>query len=274
MSIPAPKILLMGAGGTGKTYALRTFINEGITPFVIALDAQGVEVLGDIPPDKIHWHAIKAPSASWKTMIATAKNDLALNYEGLTKKQDFEKTKQNRWIEVLETLANFKCDRTGLTYGEVDSWGTDRAIVIDHNTELGHAAKEWAVGVKMVMHQGEYLVAQNQVESLLRQITIVCKCWVVVIAHIDRELDEVRGGTKIMVHALGRRLAPKLPPLFSDVILAAREGKEFRWSTAEVDTDLKTRNLPIEAKLAPSFGQVVAAWKKRGGVIEPTGQKA
>lgn len=273
MSIPAPKILLMGAGGTGKTYALRTFINEGITPFVIALDAQGVEVLGDLPVDKCHWHAIKAPSQNWKTVIATAKNDLALNYEGLTKKQDFEKTKQNRWIEVLETMANFTCDRDGKSYGEIDSWGTDRAIVIDHNTELGMASKEWAVGNKMVMHQGEYLVAQNNVENLLRQLTIVCRCWVVVIAHIDRELDELRGGTKIMVHALGRRLAPKLPILFSDVVLAAREGKEFRWSTAEVDTDLKTRNLPIEAKLAPSFGPVVATWKKRGGTIESTSPK-
>lgn len=266
--IGAPKILLEGPGGTGKTYALRTLAASGIAVRVLSLDPQGLEVLADTEPSGLAWHTIRPTGRSFETLLAEAKRLSSLTFDGITKAVDARKSQQTRMLQVYETLFSFIDDRTQRALGNVEKWGTGEAIAIDHLTELSQAAKEWAVGEKLVLHEGEWQIAQNILENLIRQLTTACRCWVILIAHIDREVDAVRGGTKIMAHTLGRKLAPKLPPLFSDVILSEREGKEFRWSTASLDVDLKTRNLPIEAKLPPDFGPIVRAWKARGGIVE------
>lgn len=266
--LSAPRILLMGPGGTGKTYALRTLVEAGITPCFVALDGVGLESIADLPCPKIHWHVIRAQNKTWASMATEATRMAPMGFEGLAKSADPRKADQKRFIDTLKTFADFTCDRCGEKLGEVDSWGTGRAIVLDHFTELCQAAKEWTVGEKLVLHEGEWQAAQNLTENLVRQLTTVPRCWVVLIAHIDRETDFVQGGSKVTIHALGKKLAPKLPPMFSDVILAQRIVKEFTWATAAVDTDLKSRNLPIETKLAPSFGPIVAKWVSRGGIIE------
>lgn len=266
--ISAPKIMLMGDGGTGKTFSLRTLVEAGVTPCVISLDPGGLPPIGDIPEGKINWHVVKPPASSWADMLAKTKERAGLTFEGITQEKDFTKSKQTRFVEVIETLGNFKDDRTGKVLGACDSWGTDKAIVIDHLTDLCQASKEWAVGTKLVLSQGEWQVAQNNAINLISNLVTVCRCWVVLIAHTDREIDLVRQTTRIMVHALGKAMAPQLPIKFSDVILSAREGKEFRWSTAEADTALKTQNLAIEQKLTPSFAGIVEKWKSRGGIIE------
>jgi AAA+ superfamily predicted ATPase len=58
--IPAPNVLLMGDSGTGKTYAIRTLIEAGITPFIIFTEP-GMEVLGDLDPSSYHFHYVTAP---------------------------------------------------------------------------------------------------------------------------------------------------------------------------------------------------------------------
>jgi hypothetical protein len=266
--INAPKILLMGPGGTGKTYALRTLVNAGITPFIVSLDPQGLESVSDIPKDKLHWHSITAKNKTWTSMLAEADKLGGLTYDGITKSFDVNKSSQTRYRQVLETLAKFKCDRTGEDFGMVDAWPTSRAIVIDHFSELCQAGKEWAVGEKLILHEGEWQVAQNNVENLIRQMYQVIHCWVIVLAHIDREVDLVNGGSTKTVHALGKKLAPKLNPLFSDVVLTVRQGKDFFWDSAATDTDLKTRNFPIQAKMPPDFKVALDTWKSRGGIVE------
>ena len=87
----------------------------------------------------------------------------------------------------------------------------------------------------------------------------------VLIAHVERETDMVLGGTKLMASTLGRALAPKIPPMFSDVILTTRQGDKWNWDTANVTADLKTRNLAIRGDLPPSFGPIIEKWKARGG---------
>jgi hypothetical protein len=87
----------------------------------------------------------------------------------------------------------------------------------------------------------------------------------VLISHIERETDLVQGGSKITVSTLGVKLAPKIPLLFSDVILAKRNGAVWTWSTADPSADLKTRNLPVAENLLPSFAPIVAKWQSRGG---------
>lgn len=262
-----PKILLMGEGGNGKTHAIRTLCDAGIHPYVIALEP-GYEVLGDVPPAKLGWRYIPRPAGDWAKLEADAKRINTLTYASLSAMPDPNRGNYTRFVDVLSALSKFRDDRTGDELGAVDTWGTGRAIVIDHLSELCRAASELTVGGKPVMSQPEYMVTQNNIENLLRQLVTVTRCWVVVIAHLDRILDEVGGGTKIMLQSLGKALSPKLPQIFSDVILANREGKKFTWSTAASGVVLKTRNLPIEDGMAPSFGPIVERWKSRGGVIE------
>lgn len=70
-----------------------------------------------------------------------------------------------------------------------------------------------------------------------------------------------------MVSTLGKALAPKLPPMFSDVILTERSGSNFTWNTGSAMADVKTRNLPIAEKLPADFGQIIKKWQSRGGVL-------
>ena len=70
--IPGPKVMLLGPSGTGKTHSLRTLIDCGITPFVLFTE-QGMDICGDLPPDKFHWHYIRPTGTPWSTLTATAK---------------------------------------------------------------------------------------------------------------------------------------------------------------------------------------------------------
>jgi hypothetical protein len=83
---------------------------------------------------------------------------------------------------------------------------------------------------------------------------------------VERETDAILGGVKLMVSTLGKALAPKLPPMFSDVILTVREGSKFTWDTGSAMADVKTRNLPIAGGQPADFRSIVSKWKSRGGV--------
>ena len=65
----------------------------------------------------------------------------------------------------------------------------------------------------------------------------------------------------------GQKLAPKIPPMFSDVILCKRLGKQFVWDTEDPQAITKTRNLPIESRNPPTFKTILDTWVQRGGVI-------
>jgi hypothetical protein len=80
---------------------------------------------------------------------------------------------------------------------------------------------------------------------------------------LERETDEVTGGISLMASTLGRKLAPRLPRFFSDVIHAKREGEKFSWSTATFNVDLKARNVPISETIPPSFVPLIEKWRSR-----------
>jgi len=118
------------------------------------------------------------------------------------------------------------------------------------------------------MTQPEFQIGMKTIENLVNQLCTGFRCHVVVTAHIERELDEVQGGSRVFPSTLGRKLAPVLPRYFTDVILAKRAGTKFFWDTADPQADLKARNLPISPDLPPTFRPLVESWKRRGGIIE------
>jgi hypothetical protein len=269
-------VLLMGPAGTGKTFSLGTFVDAdpNIECFYLGMEA-GLETLfgywrdkkKEIPPN-LHWHMQEAGKASFKELIDSATLINTMSLDALAKMPDPNKGKHNQYIKMLETLNNFPDDRTGKKFGAVDDWGTNKALFIDGLTGLGRACMSLVVGGKAVRSPSDWGIGQDTLEKLLRMLCDQCKCHFVLIAHVERETDQISGGSKVSVSTLGQKLPPKLPPMFSEVILAKRPGNDkWVWDTGDPTADTKARNLPFAGNLPPDFKPVLEKWKSRGGVV-------
>lgn len=263
--------LVMGPAGTGKTYAIGTLADAGMEVFVTFLES-GLETLlsywkdrGKEIPSNVHWHVFPNPTGTLAQLEETANKISTTPRDNLYKYSDPKRAQRNQFVTLLRVFRDFPDDRTGDKFGPVDSWGPNRCIVIDSLGGLNPMALSLVVGDKPVVDQGEWYSAQKEIEKLLRVLTDGCRCHFVLLAHIEREIDQVLGGSKITVSTLGAKLAPKLPPMFSDVILSRRDGVKFFWDTANSQADLKARNLPIADGQAPDFGVIVKRWQSRGG---------
>ncbi len=270
-TLPGLNILLMGPTGTGKTHSIGTLVDSGIEVFFLAIEP-GLEALfgywtdrGKPVPDNLHWHTVKRPTSGFDDMITIAERLLSTPIDTLMKVNDPNRRNYDQFVSVLKALRDFPDDRTGKSFGSVDSWTTDRVIVIDGLSGLSEAAMLSVVGGKASKTQPEWGVAQDAVFKIINKLTNDSKCHFVLIAHVDRETDQIMGGVKLMVSTLGNKLAPRLPPLFSDTILCVREGDKWKWDTASAIADVKTRNLPIKADNRPDFGQILEKWVSRGG---------
>lgn len=269
--IPGVNVLLEGATGTGKTYSIRTLVEAGITPFVISTEPGITSTLGDIPPDKLHWHYIRPAAPQWEDIISNAKKINSMSFESLTKLKDIDKQKYGQFLDLVSSCANFVCDRDGKSYGSVDDWGTDRCLVVDSLSGVNIMAMDLVAGAKPVKAPGDWGVAMDNLERLINRWTCGTNCHFVLIAHMERERDEITGGIQLMTSTLGQKLAPKIPRFFDDVIQCKHEGADkFTWNTYGTMADLKARNLPMAEKLQPSFVPLISHWKEKGGTITPT----
>lgn len=266
------KTLLVGPPGSGKTTSLVTFIAAGVELFVIGTDPGFEESIldamkeNDLPMNMLHYKYISAGVPSWQALISAAGKVSAMGYKDLTEiKSGVDKHLYRQYIDLLDTLANFKCDHCGKSFGSTDEWTADqmRCLAVDSLTGVNLMALDLLIGGKPVAHQGEYGVAMNMEERMLIALCSNLKCFVVVTAHLDKEPNLLTGVPQQMVGALGSKLAPKIPRTFSDVVLAVKEGDKFTWSTAAVNVDLKNRALPIKDGLRPDFAQMVSAYNRR-----------
>lgn len=260
--------LLLGAPGSGKTHSLRTFVDAGITPFIIMTEPS--DVLGDIPPEKCHWKYIAPSNPDWADLLGSATKINSLSFESLSKLEDINKVKYQQYKDLLSALANFTCDRTGRSYGCVDNWNTDRAIVVDSLSGLNIMAMDLVRGSKPTASPGQWGVAMDNLERLVQKLCVNTRCHFVLTGHLEREPDEVTGSVQLMASTLGRKLAPKVPRFFSNVIMCSHGDKGFQWATQAYNVDLKARHLPYSQALPPSFVPLIEGWKKLGGKILPT----
>jgi hypothetical protein len=277
--LPGVNVLLEGPTGTGKTHSIGTLVDSGLETYYLALES-GLESLlgywtdkGKVIPENLHWHHISHADSNFDVMLKAAQTINMSTNEALAKMQDMDKARYNSFVKILQALNNFEDQRTSTKHGSPQVWGPDKCLVIDALTGLNVAAMSLVSGGKPIKSLVDWGVAMDQIEKLIRMLTEGCRCHFVLLAHIEREIDQVLGGQKITVGTLGQKLAGKIPPLFSDVILAERRGVEFMWSTANPNADLKTRNLPISEKLSPNFQQIITKWQSRGGRFTPTIQK-
>lgn len=272
-TLPGVNILIEGPTGTGKTYSLGTIADAGVELFVLFTENALETLLGywtdrgkPVPPN-VHWHVLPRAAGSFETLAVSAETINTYTLDSLYKMVDVNRAKHNQFVTLLRALADFPDDRTGQKFGPVDKWGPNRCLALSTLTGINPIAMSLVIGGKAVKDQRDWGIAQDQIEKLVRQLTDGCKCHFVLEAHVEREVDQVFGGVKITVSTLGRALAPKIPPMFSDVILVYREGPKFFWSTANSQADLKARNLPIADGIPQDFRVIIEKWKSRGGLL-------
>lgn len=270
-AISAPKTLLMGAPGTGKTWSIVTLLQAGIETFVIFTEPGGEEsLLNAIQKtnpkliEKLHWTYVPPVTGGWNAMGEVLKVVGNSNFQMISDmKSGVAKTADSNIMKLFKHLQNFEDARTGQSFGDVTTWGPERALVIDSLSGLNNLALQHTVGLKPTMNPGEWNVAMNLELMLIEKLTADTKCFFVILAHIDRNINEVTGGMVVTPAAIGAKLGPKIGRFFSEVVLTKRVGARFVWSTEETNTDVKNRSLPIGKELEPSFAPLVAAFEAR-----------
>lgn len=268
-------VLVEGPTGTGKTTSLGTLADTGVELFCLFTENGQETLMGywtdrGLPvPDNVHWHNLPRGDTGFALLADSANAVNSYSMDALFKMTDPNRAKSNQFVTMLRALSDFPDDRTGKKFGAVDKWGPDKCLVIDSLTGINPIAMSLVIGNKPLKDQRDWGIAQDQIEKFVRHCCDGVKCHFVMTAHVERETDLVFGGVKITVSTLGRALAPKIPPMFSDVILSVRNGTEFSWSTANPQADLKARNLPIADGLKPDFTQIINKWKSRGGKLTP-----
>lgn len=273
--------LLLGGPGSGKTYSLASFLEAGKKLAIIFTEPRGPESLlaaceaKGLDTSKVFWRYISPMAPTWEVLQNNAWLISNSSYQALSEmKAGLNKPEYRQFIRLLETMSNFVDQRTGKELGPIDEFDTSWAFVLDSLSGLNLMAMDLVVGAKPAKHQGEWGVAMDNEERLIQKLCSDTKCFFVLTAHIERTLDEVQGGTVVTAGALGRKLAPKLPRFFSDVVHAYREGSAFFWSTTSDNMDLKMRNLPIHGKLQQDFGQVIAVWEERAALARKAQEEA
>lgn len=275
IKLQPPAVLLEGAPGSGKTDSLATFLSAGLELFVIITEPGGVESLLDscarrkLPIEKLHWRTVLPAAAGWSAMEGMAR---AIGAQGFMDLQNIksgigkEETRKPA-MALLEAMKNFVCERDGKSYGDVASWGPDRAFVLDSLSGLSLISMALTIGYKPAAHQGEWGVAMNFIEQLLLKMTSDRNCFFAMTAHVEKEANEITGVQQIMASTLGRKLAPKIPRFFSEVVYAKRSisnnQPSFLWSTVDAAADLKNRALPISAAIPPDFVPIVESYRAR-----------
>ena len=164
---------------------------------------------------------------------------------------------------MYTVLSDFSDQKTGLKFGSPDSWTNGAVLVIDSLSALIRIAFDMQVGTKPVRDVSDWGIVQQVIMSFIHKLTSGCICHVVIIAHVEREIDQILGGNKITVSVPGKAIAATILQPFSDVILATRENASFFWDTANSQADVKTRNLAIASKLPADFGVIYDKWQSR-----------
>jgi len=268
-------VILLGAGGTGKTHSLSTLVETGLEVFYLGLE-NGIETLigcwadkGLPIPANLHWANVMSSSVSFGEQLQSAKAVNSMTFEGLTKMVDPNRGKYQQFQNILKLLSNFVDERTGTNYGPVDKWSFDKVLAIDGLTGINSSSMSTVVGGRPTKSMADWGVAQNLIMNLLDNLTNSCPCHFVLCAHVEREVDQINGGVKLMPATLGKAISGLIVPKFSDAILCERQGDNWHWNTSSPLADLKTRNLPVAAKLPPSFKPIYEKWRNRKEAMGP-----
>lgn len=275
--VKPPSILLQGESGTGKTDCLATLIEAGLELFLIVTEPNGLEVLIDsinrrkLDINKLHYRVISPARPGFTRLLEMAKTIAVSDYELLAKMRPTAGRTNAQFITLLETICDFVCDRTGESFGPVSQLGPNRAVVLDSLSGLSLMAMDITIGDKVTAHQGEWGIAMSNVDRFLLGCTSDFTSLFVLTAHVERETEENSGTSRIMASTLGKKLAPRLPRFFSEVVMTYNDKEGYWWATESPGAVVKHRSLQRASKLPSTFRPIVEAWRNRQAVINQAG---
>lgn len=284
MILQPPSVLLAGPTGTGKTSSLATAAKAGLDVFSIVTEPGGVESLLDsfarigAPIEKLHWATAMPAAQGFSAFEDMIQKISSMDFEAISKIKDGIGKSETRTaaLTLLNSLKNFKCERTGNFYGDFTSWDDTRLLALDSLTGLSIIGFKLTVGYKPTAHMGEWNIAMNFVHDLLVKINSDRKCFFAMTAHLEKEMDELTSVKKMTISTIGSKLAPKIPPFFSEVVRTSKvvdpKGgpPKFEWSTLSTEMDLKNRALPMQATLPADFTPIVDAHRRRKTAAAPS----
>ena len=262
-----PKVFQIGGTGTGKSHSLRSIVAAGLDLFT--LETEPSEVLDDLPcepsPGKgaCHRRYITPAVPDWDAMLENARVINTMNFRMLTELVDPNRHKYRGWFDVLSTCANYKCDRCGKVFGDVTKFTERQAFALDTLSGLNIMAMELQSGAKPVKSPGDWQVAMDNEERFINKLTTGTRCLFILNAHPEREVDEISGGVSVFAGALGRKMGPKLPRFFSDVVHCRRDTKGWWWSTLTPTYELKARNVAWATDIRQDFGPLLRTYEER-----------
>lgn len=270
MKLNPPSNLLMGPAGTGKTSALATYVECGVTVRMIATEPTApARVLQHIhqrklDPAMFDWQFISPAPGSWDALTESADIVSRLSLKDMADmRTGIAKPDSKQWIKLLHACKNFISDKDGKEHGDVTMWTPAYALAIDGLTGINTMSRNLTVGLKPNPSPGEWGIMQNNILTLIGKLAADCECHFTCIAHVERESNELTGVSNITVSTLGAKLAPKLPPLFTNVIYAQRKLDKFYWSTMTQGVDTKNGDLPLREDMPPSFRPIVESFLEK-----------
>jgi hypothetical protein len=266
-----PCSLLMGPAGSGKTTSIATYAKMGIECFVVITEPTGADSLLDawerehLDPGLLHYSVIPPSTVGWSALREMGVKINNMSYKDLAEiRSGIGKEHMKQWDKLMRNMENFHDDRTGETYGDATTLGPNCALILDSLSGFSLIALQNAVGYKPSPHQGEWGAAMSQVENVINKLTSDCNCFFTMTAHIEREPDEISGMSKVTVSTLGKKLPPKIPRFFSEVVRTRKDSTgKFLWATIDSEADLKNRALKSSANLPQDFGPIVEAYRRR-----------
>jgi hypothetical protein len=276
LKLAGPKVLLLGAAGTGKSYSIGTLVDwaekNGFHCHVIYTE-NSLETLlgywldrGKEVPKSLAWHVNIVPALPLDSLIKGAKDSGMMSYKQLTEMTDPDRMKNNPWEKFLRLLTDVPDDRTGAKFGSIDTWDNRKILVIDSLTEAANAAFRMQTGNKPTASPPEYQVAQNNFYNWLRYMAQSLRCTFVMTGHPQRQMNELTGAQNVTTSAIGKALGEDIPRQFSEVVWCRREGVSWVWDNMTSGIDTKKRYLPLSAKILPDFAQIMDPWMKRAVV--------
>lgn len=258
------KILLEGGSGAGKTYSLRTLVTAGIEVRAIFTEPRWRSVDDLKCADGFHIHYVNPTTASWDALEKRAENLTKLPWDAAVKWTDPAKSKYDGFVRILNALHRFKCQNCQKEFGDATEWDSNVCLWFDGLSGINTAAMQMVVGGAVTRSQPQWGAAMESEVQLIKQCIYGTRSWFVLVAHLDKLMDEIQGGFIVQPLALGRKVGPELPKDFDEVILAERIGDKFKWTTIASGVDLKATYLPLSDNLQPDFKPIYDRWAQSG----------
>jgi hypothetical protein len=158
ISLAGPKVLLIGASGTGKTRSLGPLVDwaaKNGRKVRVLFTENSLETLlgywrdrGLEVPDCLAYHVTTTPAIPLKSLTEAAKKVGLLSYKAITEMVDPDRSTNNPYLKILEVLVNFPDDRTGELLGNIGEWKEDVVFAVDSLSELANACMKMVIGSK------------------------------------------------------------------------------------------------------------------------------